>query len=69
MKMTVDPTVCAGNGVCHELVPELIALDEWGFPVLGLNPSDRTTVDVPRDVATHAKRAANACPKLALKVK
>ncbi len=69
MKMTVDPTVCAGNGVCHELVPELIALDEWGFPILGTGASDRTAVEVPRAIATHAKRAASACPKLALKVK
>ena len=34
----VDPTACTGHGLCAELLPELIALDEWGYPVIDGQP-------------------------------
>ena len=58
-ELSVDPIGCNGYGVCAELVPELISLDEWGYPII----HDHQVDD---DVLAHAKRAAAACPKLAL---
>jgi hypothetical protein len=38
-----DPILCEAHGVCAELLPELIRLDRWGYPVLVAGP-------VPRDL-------------------
>ncbi|WP_367318751.1 ferredoxin [Streptomyces sp. HUAS ZL42] len=57
--LRVDRITCTGQGLCAELLPELIDLDEWGYPVI----KDRT---VPDHLRTHARRAAAACPLLAL---
>lgn len=59
MKLRVNPIACKRHGMCAELLPELIALDRWGYPLLGGE-------DVPRALKDHARRAAGACPKLAL---
>ena len=59
MKIRIDRIACKGHGLCSELVPELISLDEWGFPVVAEG-------EVPRGLEGHAKRAAGACPTLAL---
>lgn len=47
------------HGLCAELLPELIALDEWGYPILDPNL-------VPTDLIDHARRAVAARPTLAL---
>jgi ferredoxin len=59
MRLRVNPIACKRHGMCAELLPELIALDPWGYPLLGGEA-------VPRALAAHARRAAEACPKLAL---
>ena len=33
-RLRVNPIACSGHGVCAELLPELITLDEWGYPVI-----------------------------------
>jgi ferredoxin len=58
MKLRVDMTECRGHGVCAEVAPELIALDEWGYPILADT--------VPGWAGKHAKRAVALCPRLAL---
>jgi ferredoxin len=58
-ELRVNPIACTGHGLCAELLPELIELDPWGYPILV-----RTTV--PRGIVEHAKRAAATCPTLAL---
>lgn len=35
MKLELDPTKCAGFGACAQLLPELVDLGSWGFPILG----------------------------------
>jgi ferredoxin len=45
--------------MCAELLPEIISLDQWGYPILADGP-------VPRPLAGHARRAAELCPTLAL---
>ena len=60
-RIRVDFIACDGRGVCAEMLPELITLDDWGFPVV----SDRP---VPSHLRADARVTARACPKLALRV-
>lgn len=57
----VDPIACDGHGLCADLLPERIELDEWGYPVIDRNA-------VTGDHVGHARRAVAACPKLALRL-
>ena len=59
--LRVDPIACDGHGLCADLVPERIRLDEWGYPVIDPNPVDSQT-------EPHARRAVAACPTLALRL-
>jgi ferredoxin len=59
-RLVLDPTACDGHGVCAELFPEAISLDDWGFPVVATEVADE---DLP-----HARRAVSACPTLALRM-
>ena len=59
-RLRLDPTACVGHGLCADLLPERIGLDEWGFPVI--------FGDVPPGLAVHARRAVRACPVLALRL-
>lgn len=58
-RLVVDPIKCDAHGICAELLPELIQLDDWGFPIISRDP-------VPRGLEGHARRAISACPTLAL---
>jgi ferredoxin len=57
--ITVDPISCDAFGYCTELLPELVAVDEWGYPVVGSEP-------VPPRLAARAAEAARQCPRRAL---
>jgi ferredoxin len=61
MRIDVDPIACDAHGLCAELLPELITLDEWGFPLL--QPGE-----VPPVLDSLARRAASVCPTLALRL-
>ena len=54
----INPITCMGHGLCAELFPEWITLDDWGYPIIDPHP-------IPRRVRLHAKRAIEACPTLA----
>jgi methionine sulfoxide reductase heme-binding subunit len=58
-RLRVDPIACTGHGLCAELLPELVALDHWGYPLLADQP-------VPANLARRARRAVTDCPALAL---
>ena len=58
-RAVVDWTVCQGYGGCADLLPELITLDEWGYPVI----RDRL---VPDEARRRARKAVSECPALAL---
>ncbi len=32
--LEIDWTRCDGHGLCADLVPDRIVLDEWGFPLI-----------------------------------
>jgi ferredoxin len=57
--LRINPITCDGHGLCAELLPEVIALDDWGYPM-------PITAEVPPQLEAHAQRAAQACPTLAI---
>jgi ferredoxin len=58
-RLKVNPVACQAHGMCIELLPELIAADPWGYPLITPGP-------VPEELLALAQRAVNACPTLAL---
>ncbi|CAG7643731.1 ferredoxin [Actinacidiphila bryophytorum] len=60
-ELSIDFAACDGHGLCAELLPERIGLDEWGYPVL-------RDAAVPPALTDHARRAVAACPVLALRL-
>jgi len=61
LELAVDRTRCDGSRLCAELLPELIRLDDWGYPIL--EPGA-----VLAHLLPHARRAVAACPLLALRL-
>jgi ferredoxin len=57
--LRVDPIACDGHGLCAELFPERVELDDWGFPIVDAEP-------IPLALAKHAQRAVSECPRHAL---
>jgi ferredoxin len=58
-RLRVDPIACSGHGLCAELLPERVTLDEWGYPIVSAEP-------IPAALRAHARRAVTDCPALAL---
>jgi ferredoxin len=58
-RIVVDPIACVGHGICAELFPERITLDDWGYPIIDPRP-------IPERLVVHARRAVAACPTLAI---
>lgn len=61
MRLVVDPIACEGRGLCAEVLPELITLDDWGYPII-----ESTTVD--GALLDEAREAVRICPNLALRL-
>ena len=57
--LRVNPITCKAHGMCAELLPERITLDDWGYPIIDEQP-------LPPQLLEHARRAAQACPTFAL---
>ena len=61
VELEVNRIACDGHGLCAELVPERIVMDEWGFPLIR-----RATVN---DAGLwDTRRAVALCPALALRL-
>jgi len=60
-RLWVNPIACDARGLCAEVLPELIILDDWGFP----RSRDE---DVPPELRHEAAEAVRLCPKLALRL-
>src|SRR3984957_668749 len=60
-RLIVDWTRCRGHGLCAHLIPEIVHLDEQGYPVM-LN------IPVPDWLEKDALQAVHMCPALALRV-
>jgi ferredoxin len=59
--LQVDRIRCDGHGLCAELLPELISLDDWGYPIVKSGP-------LPDHLSELARRAVADCPVLALRL-
>jgi ferredoxin len=59
LRLRVNAIACEAHGMCAELLPERITLDEWGYPIIDGEPLSPELID-------HARRAAQACPTFAL---
>ncbi|HSS61292.1 MAG TPA: ferredoxin [Candidatus Limnocylindrales bacterium] len=59
LQLVVDRIKCDGRGLCAELLPELIRLDDWGYPILTNGP-------LPAHLLPLAQRAVEDCPVLAI---
>lgn len=57
--LKVDWPACRARGLCFELLPEVVRLDDWGYPVVG---------DVPPELVHAAQEAVRVCPALALRL-
>jgi ferredoxin len=60
-RLRVDPIACDGRRFCAEILPELITLDDWGFPLI-------RDADVPAALLAEAGEAVRLCPMLALRL-
>jgi ferredoxin len=60
-RLAVDRIRCDGRGLCAELLPELIDLDDWGYPIIRESA-------IPPSLETLARRAVASCPVLALRI-
>lgn len=58
-RLRVNPIACTAHGMCAELLPERITLDEWGYPLVDEQP-------ISLDLVEHARRAVESCPTFAL---
>ena len=58
-RLKVNPIACDGSGLCAELLPERIRLDDWGYPIVDPEP-------LTPELRQHAERAVDACPRMAL---
>lgn len=57
-KIVVDRVLCSGHGICAQVLPDTVALDEWGYPILSGAEVDRAA----------AKQAVKLCPARALQL-
>ena len=58
-ELRVNPIACDGRGLCAELLPERLSLEDWGYPLIADPP-------LTRELEEHAERAVAACPTMAL---
>jgi ferredoxin len=61
LRLRLNPIACHAHGLCAELLPEMIELDEWGYPILHRGV-------VPAGLLAMAREAVAACPTLALRL-
>ena len=54
-ELVIDRIACDGFGLCAELLPELIELDDWGYPIV-------KSAAVPDALLDHARAGRRALP-------
>lgn len=58
--LRVDWPTCKARGLCAELIPEVVTLDEWGYPIVEGEVTD--------ELLGLAREAVRMCPRLALRL-
>jgi ferredoxin len=61
LSFVVDRIRCDGRGICAEMLPEVFALDDWGYPMVRSRA-------VPAELEALARRTVETCPVLALQL-
>jgi ferredoxin len=61
LELAVDWIRCDGYGVCGDMLPDLVELDDWRYPILRPGP-------VPPDWLDDVQRAIDCCPMQALRL-
>ena len=61
LRVAVDRIACDGRGLCAEIAPGLIDLDDWGYPIV--RPGA-----LPDELVQSAEDAVEICPKMALRL-
>ncbi|HEX5189197.1 MAG TPA: ferredoxin [Streptosporangiaceae bacterium] len=61
MRLSVDMIECEGRGICAEVLPDVIRLDDWGYPMI--------VRQVPPGLEDDAREAVRLCPRLALRLR
>lgn len=64
-RLHVDWIRCRGRGICYELLPDLLDVDDWGYP---LSRTGDAHPVVPDASAVDAETAVHDCPRLALRL-
>jgi ferredoxin len=62
--LRVNPILCDGFGHCAELAPELVHLDEWGYPIISPEPVPLADIGAYES----ARYAERGCPRKALHI-
>jgi ferredoxin len=60
-RLAVDMIACDGHGLCAELLPGFVTLDDWGFPVVSEG-------ELPASLRKEAAAVVRLCPRLALRL-
>ncbi|MFN8099910.1 MAG: ferredoxin [Dermatophilaceae bacterium] len=55
-RIAVDRVACSGHGICAQTLPEVVTLDEWGYPIVADRQVDPRAADL----------AIKLCPARAL---
>ena len=59
-QLEVNMIACDGRGLCAEVLPEVVTLDDWGFPIVA--------APVPPRLEDQAEEAVRLCPVMALRL-
>ena len=62
--LRVNPILCDGFGHCGELAPELVHIDEWGYPIITATPVALSNLAE----LESARYAVRGCPRQALAI-
>ena len=60
--IAIDRIKCDGHALCAEILPELVRLDDWGYPIIAPGP-------IPPQLMPLAQRAMESCPVLAIAIR
>jgi ferredoxin len=61
VELHVNWLLCDGFGLCGDLLPEVIGLDDWRYPIIASGP-------LPDELVHSAQRAVDCCPMKALRL-
>ena len=60
-RLQIDWTRCDGHGLCAQVNPEAISLDDWGYPIIKAGQVYEAELGA-------ARRSVAICPALALRL-